>query len=259
MQTDTAVSLVTSRSSEKTAIRMPALTRALSSERMSAFREVGDSDRDTAARYAWNIALGMAMTPLLHCIEVTLRNAIFHAGALCYPNPRRYHHVPCWLDMYPSVLDSEDEKAVSSACIALHRRAKQRTSGRLIAELGFGFWVSLLRRPYDQGRAKGTGSGFALWTAANLKQSFPNLSSRFRTRESIHSRFEEARLFRNRISHHEPIFHKDIEKLHGEFSRALAWMNLDAYRAVDAFDDTIQLLRVGPRIFRTRCHDLLGT
>jgi hypothetical protein len=231
---------------------------ALSAERLATFRRPGDNDAAIVTRYVWNVALGMAMTPLLHAIEVTLRNTIDRAGTLQCPPPCRHRGVPCWLDAEPSLLASEDARMVAIARDALRRRGKPLTPGRLVAELSFGFWTRLLRRPYDQGTAKHPGAGCPLWTATNLKQAFPNMPSRAREREQLHQRYNAARVFRNRVSHHEPIFHLDLPKMHRELTHALAWMNLDAARTIQTFDQTLRVWTASPRLFRARCATLFA-
>lgn len=43
-------------------------------------------DRDLAARYLWNVALAESLLPCLQFVEVTLRNAIHHAGCNMGPD-----------------------------------------------------------------------------------------------------------------------------------------------------------------------------
>ena len=83
--------------------------------------------------------------------------------------------------------------------------------GDLVAELSFSFWVGLLGPRYD-----GT-----LWRKA-LYKAFLVRSGKKRT--VVHGRFNALRRFRNRIAHHEPIFHRPLEILHNEIIEAIGWM-----------------------------------
>jgi hypothetical protein len=101
------------------------------------------------------------------------------------------------------------------------------TPGRLISKLGFGFWCSLCRSPYEQGRAAGPG----LWPAL-LTQAFPFLPKDQKTRPHIRERFDEIREIRNRVSHHEPIWDRNIKRYYHRIVAALGWMNQGVAEAV---------------------------
>lgn len=81
-----------------------------------------------------------------------------------------------------------------------------------VAELSFGFWVGLLGPRYDA----------TLWRRA-LFRAF--LAGGGRRRTIVHGRFNALRRFRNRIAHHEPIFHLDLETFHSETIEAIGWMS----------------------------------
>lgn len=46
-------------------------------------------------------------------------------------------------------------------------------------------------------------------------------------RDRVHRRFNALRRFRNRIAHHEPIFHRDLPAVHGEVIEGIGWMSED--------------------------------
>jgi hypothetical protein len=83
--------------------------------------------------------------------------------------------------------------------------------GRVVAELKFGFWVGLLGPHYDA----------TLWRKC-LYPAF--LAAGGRPRKTVHGRFNAIRRFRNRIAHHEPIFHLQPIKTHQEIIEAIGWM-----------------------------------
>jgi hypothetical protein len=85
------------------------------------------------------------------------------------------------------------------------------TPGRMVAELKFAFWVGLLGPHYDA----------TLWRKC-IFRSFP--SSGGRARKTVHGRFNAIRRFRNRIAHHEPVFHLQPIQRHQEVIEAISWM-----------------------------------
>lgn len=46
-------------------------------------------------------------------------------------------------------------------------------------------------------------------------------------RSVVHGRFNAIRRFRNRVAHHEPVFHKDVAGMHDEIIEAISWMRRD--------------------------------
>jgi hypothetical protein len=80
----------------------------------------------------------------------------------------------------------------------------------VVAELPFGFWVSLL----------GSGSDYEtrLWRPA-LCRAFPGYQGR---RQPLHRELDEARRLRNRIAHHEPVYGRDLAADHARLLRILA-------------------------------------
>lgn len=118
-----------------------------------------------------------------------------------------------WMLDDATPLDASAFESVQKAWNDLSKPDAEKTSGDLIAELKFSFWVSLLAQKYDE----------TLWRRACYK-AFPNFKGR---RAVVHSRFNVIRRFRNRIAHHEPIFHKDLRRVHSEVIQATGWMCRD--------------------------------
>ncbi|MEV7778033.1 hypothetical protein [Kitasatospora sp. NPDC088351] len=147
----------------------------------------------------------------LHCLEVTLRNAL-HAAL------RREHGRPDWWSAAP--LDTDGDRLVSEARRKCERRIRHRqvTADDVVAELSFGFWVKLL-----SGRHART-----FWVPA-LHRAFPSDIGR---RDDLHRRFVTMMRLRNRTSHHEPIHHRHLEAGHATLHHLLAC--LDAEPAAQA-------------------------
>ena len=73
------------------------------------------------------------------------------------------------------------------------REKKVISSGKVISELSFGFWTSLLDSKFER----------TLWK--NIRLAFPNCPKNIRKRRTMSSKFNGVRKFRNRIFHHESV------------------------------------------------------
>lgn len=146
------------------AVSYRSLVRSLSRERFQAYSLESDKDAvDAAARYLWNMALGAAITPVLHLVEVAFRNAIYEAGCEATAHRQlRTGTVPCWLDAVPTLLEPREAADVATAIRRLGTNPRRHTSGHLVGQLGVGFWTGLCERPYEHGRP----SGPQLWPKA---------------------------------------------------------------------------------------------
>ncbi len=173
------------------------LEAALSTDRLSAYRPVGGGDIEMVATYFWNAALSQALYPLLGALEVSLRNAVHSTLAEHYGQADWYN--------LPNMLLRNERDAVSRAKLRLQRARKQQSPGRIIAELSFGFWTSMLSAAYGS-----SPRGPQLWITPNsplLSAAFPHAPTSIQPyRGRVHRRFDELRHVRNRVFHHEPIW-----------------------------------------------------
>lgn len=138
----------------------PEAVSLLSRDRLEGFRDAArDTNKALASRYLLNAALAEALHPLLHALEVIVRNRINEAAAARYPIdpdlPGEYHDYPSWLDARRGPIASSHrlhvEEAKAKVLRDLRRRygprmasaRRMRTPGRLVAALPFSFWVYL--------------------------------------------------------------------------------------------------------------------
>lgn len=200
------------------------MLRILSRERIYTYQATADKgDRRLAlARYLRNAALSAAITPALHAVEVTLRNALYasieaHVYALTIPQTRTYPDLPSWLDYRPTLLHGRGEEIVDAAKESHHRAQrklphkdrKRLTTGHLIAELTFGFWVSLLAPAYENHRDK---RKIVLWPTLTPAV-FPGEPRYDVVKKTLIPQLEDLVRIRNRIAHHEPIWQMDLPRL----------------------------------------------
>ncbi|MGH2559874.1 MAG: hypothetical protein ACRDJH_12480 [Thermomicrobiales bacterium] len=216
------------------------LQRTVSTPRLDAYRLPNGTDWDMALNYFWNVALSEALYPGLCMLEVTLRNAI-------HRDLSRREGTELW---FRGLLEPRQLRDFAGTSVSLHDKLKrQPTPGQIVAELNFGFWTTLLSQPYNQ----------SLWTpnkSALLRAVFSRPPRVPNNRHYIHGRYNDLRLLRNRVMHHEPIWngltykqtgqsdrHVDIYDLHNQILEAIGWVSDTARRSVqqiDTFDTVYQ-------------------
>ena len=103
----------------------------------------------------------------------------------------------------------------------LYSKNKQINHNNLVSELSFGFWMMLLKKPYQQ-----------YLRYNDLKQIFPNLPSsknKSVNRHFVFTKLNNIRLFRNKVFHHDKIISK----------REYQNMMDEIYDVLSFFDDEI--------------------
>jgi hypothetical protein len=237
-------------------VSLPALERALSPERLAAYRLAGDRDStDGIARYIWNIALANAIHPALQTLEITFRNEIARAaGRLTARRNYAVDRISSWLDAVPTMLLANEREKVDRAKTRLAANPRSWTEGHLIAKLDFGFWVALCRDGYGDARAEGP----RLWDRA-LGMVCAKRPTAITTRAQIFHQFDRIRLFRNRVAHHEPIWDRQYLGEYQHILESLGWMLPKLADAVRATSPAERVFRDGFMAYRPHAETLLGT
>ncbi len=185
------------------------LEQALSTERLAAYRQrlTQDGNRHLFSHYAWNMALSESLYPALQALEIALRNSLHNAARDAFNRDDWYYD--------QAIIRHRNEvAALDKAKAVLIRQRKALTPGRMIAELNFGFWTSLLDKRYEQ----------VLWPRL-IKAAFPHMPRKMRTRKVLSRRFHKIRRLRNRIFHHEPIWYwQDLPQQHEQMLEAIHWI-----------------------------------
>ncbi len=182
-----------------------ALQNSLSVARLSKYRAAANGNLPRAlALYEHNMRLSETFYTPLQCLEICLRNTMHDAltaayGAAWYAEPS--------LDLSAGI-----RTHIAKAERELGRGHHPAVQGTVVAELSFGVWVALLSTGYDA----------TLWRRA-LAPSF-RVNGRSLRRDIVHGRMNALRRFRNRVAHHEPIFHKNLSGVHTELIEAIGWM-----------------------------------
>lgn len=192
----------------------------LSDERLAGYRAEPNEPIDiTLERYLWNLRLCSAFYVPLHVLEIGFRNTVYQAFAQA--------HGPDWL-RNGKLLAPGDAAAVQNALSQLQTRRESTTVGKIIAELSFGFWTSLLTKRYESSLPMPT---HALFWPKLLSTAFPHMPRHIRTRKNISIRLDHIRKLRNRVFHHEPIWKiSDLVERHREIVEAVGWISPDGVR-----------------------------
>lgn len=171
----------------------------LTLHRLSKYLRATDNNPQQALRlYVLNARVSAAVMIDLHYIEIALHNRFDRELAAKFG--------PEWFNNsnYLSLLDD----GAHNILIRAHRQAikhwpKGETlpRGKLIAELTFGFWLRLIASNLEH----------KLWVPC-LHRAFAHRPPP--KRAQFKGELERLRQLRNRVAHHEPIFHLDLLDAH---------------------------------------------
>jgi hypothetical protein len=218
-------------------VNYPGVAAGLSVERLGPYlRHVRGNQLEALMLYHRNVVLSESLYPILQLVEITFRNN--------FEQYLKTTHGANWFDdtTFQARLKSFDLTTVRDAQnkLALRRknpRATPRaiTSGRIVAELNFGFWTSLISNKY---------SGSFFGSAARILFPYEPLTPAGKTQtdleKAINPKLRDVRHLRNRVFHHEPILHDGkLWDAHGSACTLLEWMN----PSVQEWSDRVQLDR----------------
>lgn len=181
--------------------RIEALVAALSHERLTSYLQKSGGEVGRALElYEANLKASEAFYVVLHALEVALRNRIDQVMANAYG--------PRWFETADF---SHDTKRLAAGALSKHNRPTS-PPGKVVADLGFAYWVSLLGPTYD-----------ATHWRQHLYQGFVSAK---RPRKAIHARLNSIRRLRNRIAHYEPVLWRDtpLGDAHEEIIEAIGWI-----------------------------------
>jgi hypothetical protein len=183
------------------------IIQTLSIDRFGTYLTAANRDQDRALRlYIWNAQMGEAFHTPIQTVEVALRNGV--NKALTAKFGADWWREPAFLRL----IDRERQLDLQTVQKRINNRQLSMVTGQIVAGLSFGFWVGMLQPRYNP----------EIW-GAHLRKSFPNLPAT----ESRHSLFKTASAvagLRNRISHHEPIFKRNLSDDFSTVMRMLKWI-----------------------------------
>ena len=194
---------------------LSALETSISPERMATYVQTTNGDKEKALRlYTWNTAISAAFYGPLQGLEVSLRNSMHRQLESAYGSK--------WYDNPKCGFDAGTIKRIDTAKSTLKRGKYPIDPSHVVAELPFGFWVSLLGRggrPLLPETMK-KNYEMTLWRPA-LYKAFPNSK---RNRSKTHNPLDYLRTLRNRIAHHEPVFNRHLQKDYQSIIEVTEWI-----------------------------------
>lgn len=184
---------------------------SISLNRLSTYLKATHFDKEAALRlYLWNSEVSSAFHLPLQGLEIALRNALHSALAAKYQRADWYEQAP---------LDARANELVEKAKTEVTQTHGAANVPHVVAELSFGFWLSLLGKKYHQ----------TLWIPALGKV----FSSPRKSRGDVNNALQPLRLLRNRIAHHEPVFARHLSADYANIIQTLTWINKDKAGWID--------------------------
>lgn len=211
---------------------------AISRERLVPYRNASTTDLDVLVAYLHNLALSEALYAPLCCLEVSLRNSLSEALRVHLGTPTWYNQP----GLFEPNQTADIRKAKKRATPPQTPVGYQPSPGKVVAELNFGFWTSLLSGDYEA----------SLWRpnkARLLKDTFRYIPRPLRQRNTIYGHYNRFRELRNRVFHHESIWNRPtLAQDHHDIVEAIGWVSppmKEALAVVDRFENLYQNGRTG--------------
>ena len=206
-----------------------AIERIISIERLEPYLKHHSDNFDKAvAHYKANIEISESFYPLLSILEIGLRNNID------FQLKRRFND-DVWYENpeFIKIVSRFQIDRISEARKNILNEKKTISTGRVISELSFGFWTSLLDSKFEK----------TLWK--NLRFTFPNCPKNIRKRKTMSSKLNGVRKLRNRIFHHESVTWSlpALTNYKNEIIEGIDWLDKDLLnwcQDIFKFDETIQ-------------------
>ena len=207
------------------------LERVCSQIRLYSYRSTDGTNKETLCRYLWNIALCESLYPSFQILEVSFRNAV-------HLEIQKVTNVSEWLISEPAFLYQDERRAIRDSKQSLQDRKGTVTEPFLVAEMGFGFWTSLLDSRYDR-----------IWHRI-IAHVFPNMPRTIRTRGNASKPMNKVRKIRNAASHHHSIWHwHDLPDQHKEMHSLINWICSSASIMAKSIDRFPGIHSGGPKQF----------
>ncbi len=222
--------------------------KSISPNRLATYRErlALQSDGDCLGLYIWNKKLCGVFLPVLQLLEISLRNAIHqgyveHQIRLLKAENKSDVEIATMIDRawFRTFFESRKGRYEESWRQIEGAEQKLATMGRpgdidqIIAKLSYGFWSHLCSDDHDEGKP----DSLQLWPKIQADV-FPGAMRNgvYISMAEIRQLLVQINHMRNRIAHHEPIWHSKqvyelpgfVNKLLQDFSKCLqviGWIN----------------------------------
>ena len=197
------------------------LRKAISNDLIGPYQRFGtQSEPAICAAFAWNIVLCESLYPALNGFEIALRNAIHFAAIGRFGSENWFNG---------RLKTQEAELLIRSRRRIDPSGLEPVVAAKLVGGLSLGFWVNLFKGRYER----------ILWPQL-LRKVFPYATKHQSSRELLYQRLNRIRRLRNRVFHHEPIWHlPDLPEQHRLILETIGWISpemLAMTRLLDRFD-----------------------
>lgn len=216
------------------------LTKVLSEERLKAYQVSDQATQiDRLAAKAWNMALCGSLYPILQLVEISLRNSIHNAMS-------NYIGKMDWF-CDPEVVGKREFQLYQNTLKNLEQLHRKSDPNHILSELNFGFWTNLLSREYERN----------IWHPL-IKRIFPNCPKNMRRRSLIFQRYMAIRKLRNRVFHHQRIWHiSDLEQKKTDVVETMFWIEPAIILYVQKIDTFEKVYQQGIEFYKGKIAELI--
>jgi Abi-like protein len=182
---------------------------SISAPRFAPYLRLAGSTNQAVELYSWDLQLAAALLFSLHTFEICLRNRL--SAYLATRHGRNWPFSTTALRQ----MTGNDRSRITQLIAELQTTLRGRvpTVDEITAHLSLGFWVSLLTRSYSVPLG---------WHGPGLRIMYPNDPAI--DQPTAYRIANHLRVLRNRIAHHEPIYHWPVAQSRGDADRLLAAM-----------------------------------
>lgn len=186
-----------------------AVIELISPDRLNPYLNTCAGDTTAAlALYRWNSDLAASFFEPLGHLEIMLRNAL--DVRLVARQQHRKRPAQWYADPTVPLSDNARGDIAQAQQRASRGGGRAAPRGKVIAELSFGFWRYLLARQYQA----------SLWP--DLAGAFPHAPNR--ALPTVEDPVKRLHKFRNRIAHHEGIWHLPLEAHRDDIQTVLGFI-----------------------------------
>lgn len=197
------------------------ITENISVDRLSSYKyDDNDSIDLILSRYIYNVQVSESFYPVIAALEVALRNRLYNAVAILKGENWLLEEIN-----NQNILSENERNILLEAYKKLKRKHNTPSTGAIIAELTFGFWVNLCKKSYKN----------SLWDKQNFFSNvFPDFDNYFNSptwdkTKVMFPELKEILRLRNRIFHHEIIINNKngIENCYDKMHKVLYSLSKD--------------------------------
>ena len=211
------------------------ITENISLDRLSSYKyDSNDSIDLILDRYIYNVRISESFYPVIAALEIALRNRLYNAVTKLKGQNWLLEEVS-----NKNILSDNERNILLEAYNKLKRKHNTPSTGAIIAELTFGFWVNLCKKSYKN----------SLWDKRDFFSNvFPDFDNYFTSptwdkTKIIFPELKEILRLRNRIFHHEIIINNKngIENCYDKTHRVLYSLSKDY---AEIFENTFRFKEV---------------